>query len=354
MKRLLSIGIILLFIGMSLSSSTGFDIEKQSAKPLDGKTLYVGGSGPGNYTKIQDAIDDASDGDTVFVYNGTYYENLTVNNSIMLIGEDRNSTIIDCRWNNYYVINIEVENVEITRFTIINTSYGIMVGASNTIISNNYINTESCGIEIESEDFCIIHQNIVIVDFYYGICTLFGTHNLISGNTIYDATYGIYVGWDYNTVFNNTLMDCVIYIQSNHNKIINNTIYNGSITLLGPTINNCRNNTIYGNRISKTDTGISLVRFCRNNNISFNIISNSGIGIGLFGFCNFNIIYRNTILDCHDNAFFAICSLINKWKSNYWNKPRILPCPILGRLFVFLPWINFDWHPAQEPYDIGG
>ena len=35
-------------------------------------TLYVGGSGEGNYTKIQDAIDDASDGDIVFVYNGTY------------------------------------------------------------------------------------------------------------------------------------------------------------------------------------------------------------------------------------------------------------------------------------------
>ncbi|HID25219.1 MAG TPA: hypothetical protein EYP23_01965 [Thermoplasmata archaeon] len=41
--------------------------------PMDVKTdgngiLYVGGSGLGNYISIQQAIDDASDSDTVFVY----------------------------------------------------------------------------------------------------------------------------------------------------------------------------------------------------------------------------------------------------------------------------------------------
>jgi len=41
------------------------------------KILYVGGNGPNNYTKIQDAIDDARDGDTVFVFNGTYFETLS-------------------------------------------------------------------------------------------------------------------------------------------------------------------------------------------------------------------------------------------------------------------------------------
>ncbi len=75
MKKLLVVAVIVLFIGMSISSSTGFDVREQSSiTTSNGKTLYVGGSGPGNYTKIQDAIDNASDGDTVFVYNGTYHE----------------------------------------------------------------------------------------------------------------------------------------------------------------------------------------------------------------------------------------------------------------------------------------
>jgi hypothetical protein len=63
---------------------------------VGGEVLYVNESGSnGAYMKIQDAIDNASTGDTVFVYNGTYYENLVVNTSINLIGEDREGTIIN-------------------------------------------------------------------------------------------------------------------------------------------------------------------------------------------------------------------------------------------------------------------
>jgi len=61
----------------------------------NGRTLYVGGSGPGNYTSIQDAINDASDGDTIFVFNGTYYENVIIDKSVKLVGENRNTTVID-------------------------------------------------------------------------------------------------------------------------------------------------------------------------------------------------------------------------------------------------------------------
>jgi len=51
--------------------------------------FFVGGMGPSNYTYIQDAINDANDGDTIFVYNGTYYESLMISDDINLIGEDQ-------------------------------------------------------------------------------------------------------------------------------------------------------------------------------------------------------------------------------------------------------------------------
>ena len=47
-------------------------MDKPSLATSSGNWLYVGGSGPGNYSVIQDAVDNASDGDTVYVYHGIY------------------------------------------------------------------------------------------------------------------------------------------------------------------------------------------------------------------------------------------------------------------------------------------
>ena len=63
--------------------------------PTSGGTwLYVGGSGLKNYTRIQDAIDNASEGDTVYVYSGWYNESIDIKKSIVVCGEDRNTTFI--------------------------------------------------------------------------------------------------------------------------------------------------------------------------------------------------------------------------------------------------------------------
>jgi hypothetical protein len=68
MKLVVS-GIVFLFM-----TGSSFFVSAQLVEPPvcmnNAQTLYVGGSGPGNFTKIQDAVDNASDGDTVFVYDG--------------------------------------------------------------------------------------------------------------------------------------------------------------------------------------------------------------------------------------------------------------------------------------------
>ena len=96
MKKGLVIGILILLLGVNIGSSFARDIQPMSLVGFDGNTLYVGGSGPNNYTTIQSAIDDAVDGDTVFVYDDSspYYENVIINQSIDLIGEKRNTTSI--------------------------------------------------------------------------------------------------------------------------------------------------------------------------------------------------------------------------------------------------------------------
>ena len=86
-KQVLASGIIILLLGMSIvPSSIGLNLKELYLPSVSGNTLYVGGSGPNNYTKIQDAIDNASDLDTVFVYDDSspYYENVVVDKSIIV------------------------------------------------------------------------------------------------------------------------------------------------------------------------------------------------------------------------------------------------------------------------------
>jgi len=155
MKKYAVVGIILLLIGVNATGSFVKDTEIKDTSPInfDGNTLYVGGSGPNNYTTIQDAIDDAVDGDTVFVYNGIYYENLVIDKSIILIGENKDYTVIDGnRADN--TVHVDSENVTISGFTICNSSReddkwyiaGIRLTGSNNIIHDNIIKDNMLGI----------------------------------------------------------------------------------------------------------------------------------------------------------------------------------------------------------------
>ena len=83
-EKIFIVGIIVYLLIISFSGC----IEGES------KIIYVDYRGKADYTKIQDAIDNASRGDTVFVRNGTYYESILINKPINLIGASKNQTII--------------------------------------------------------------------------------------------------------------------------------------------------------------------------------------------------------------------------------------------------------------------
>jgi len=88
--------IILFVIGANVALAYDGEPSLNSQLFVRGNTLYVGGVGPGNYTTIQDAIDDASDGDTIIVYPGIYYENqVLINKALSIKGAEWATTIID-------------------------------------------------------------------------------------------------------------------------------------------------------------------------------------------------------------------------------------------------------------------
>ena len=76
MKKKLVGFLICILLVVTILPASGNLMKEGIIKSLSsGNTLYVGGSGEGNYSKIQDAINGASDGDTVFVYDDSspYY-----------------------------------------------------------------------------------------------------------------------------------------------------------------------------------------------------------------------------------------------------------------------------------------
>jgi len=105
-------------------SVTAIFTKNETDSKNETEFLYVGGSRPNNYTKIQDAIDDAEDGYTVYIYAGTYYENVVVNKTIDLIGENTDTTIIDGGGNNPCLTLIPQKETSIMRIEDLNFTNG--------------------------------------------------------------------------------------------------------------------------------------------------------------------------------------------------------------------------------------
>lgn len=153
-KKRVVFEIIILVITASFVSVFHTNPSIATWLPQGGNWLYVGGFGPGNYSMIQDAINHASTGDIVFVYDDSapYYEHLVINRPITLIGENRSLTIIDGK-NTSTLVSITSDDVTITQFTFCNTGgriedAGLYITADNTSIINCTVYRARTGIII--------------------------------------------------------------------------------------------------------------------------------------------------------------------------------------------------------------
>jgi len=72
---------------------------------------------PSDYESIQEAVNESLDGDVIYVKAGIYQENLVIDKSIILIGEDPRRTLLDGGMSDYTIL-IRRGGVVITGFTI--------------------------------------------------------------------------------------------------------------------------------------------------------------------------------------------------------------------------------------------
>ena len=194
-------------------------------------TFYVGGDGPNNYTQIQDAIDDAGNGDTIFVYNGTYNENIVIDISVNLIGENRDNTVID-GGSSGNTIKIVYDNVSVTSFTIQHGGIGVYaVQSSNHSIYGNKIIDNWEGIGFLQSSGSTVSSNIISSNFFEGINPIKSSSINIIGNTINDNLQGIFLSESgENNIFGNNFKSNTRGIEirssSNGNLIYHNNFVN--------------------------------------------------------------------------------------------------------------------------------
>jgi nitrous oxidase accessory protein NosD len=77
-----------------------------------------------DFETIQEAINNANAGDTIYVSAGIYYEHIIINKTVSLIGENNNSTIIDGSNDGTIVEIVEADDVSISGFKLQNSGYG--------------------------------------------------------------------------------------------------------------------------------------------------------------------------------------------------------------------------------------
>jgi len=246
---------------------------------VEGAIIIVDCNGGGSFTTIQGAVNAANIGDTIRVWDGTYYENVLIDKSVELRGNGTGNTILDGGGTGD-VVRITSGGVVINYFTITNSGqalYSTDAGIQLDSVSNTHIKYNDC-----------------------------------SGNSI-----GILLNYsDANYIRNNTCNDNLIdgiqlIYESAINHIKNNTCVNNG--LAGINLSQSDANWIFNNILSDQEYGIRL------DESDFNIIDSNtcfnhshwGIALGhdlLYpGYCNYNEVFNNF---CYDNHG-GICTYLS-------------------------------------------
>lgn len=273
-------------------------------------------------------MDVAQNGDTVYVFNGSYWhEVLYINKSINLIGENRDTTLLardDDR-----PLSINANYVNISGFSIYVARGGITSGAKLDI----------------SADYCTV-SNIRFITPFMALCRgiLYlheANYTIIKNNILNDEGHGyatprigpaIRMYHSGNNIFENNsiplfLSGIVLDENSDGNLFIHNFILSRFF------IGGSSDITITGNNLFIiTIQGSSRVNITDNNfqKYTFKTWKEAGPQV--------NFTNSDIFLD-----------------HNYWGRSRLLPKIFFGTKDVngkIRYVLLIDWHPAKEPYVI--
>jgi len=222
---------LLYLTGYSNAAGREIYVDDSFSYPRDGSAEHP-------LRTITEAINLATDGDTVYVFSGNYNETIVINKRISLIGgiDDQPSNL--SRYAEHkYLIEITTDFVTIENFVIKDP--------------NRFISSQNGALIHITSNNVVIQKNNISDCSLWGIYLDSSDDNMISGNIIND-TKGVFV------------------FSSNNNVFSNNIISNSTDS--GLNIRSSMRNILYDNNFSLNTYGV-YSKDCSNMNMTQNIFT---------------------------------------------------------------------------------
>lgn len=347
---------------------------------------------------IQGGIEDVQNDEIVYVFNGTYSEDITIVKSVSLFGEDRENVIItsDGMAENIKV-NICSESVYMDGFTIRNGATGIqLAGSRDSTIRNCNVSDSMMGIKIvDGAENQVTHCNLL--NNIYGVFISRSAFNWIGSqppqqqpvvdNCMFQLNrYSIYL----ENADNNSIKGCTVdatprifpdaktltsgiyFDESDDNAIGYCDVFNASSH--GIYLDDSSGNNIVHCLVRKNNKGVYLSSSSDNLLVGNNFSDNSHSGVAILqAWSSDNCIYYNDFTFNGDDLLYPQAwdeGSENKWNNsengillylgsvegNYWNDYTSddrdddgrgdTPYPIYGGRTV-----SYDEYPMMEAYD---
>jgi len=271
MKRIQLVFILSLLVLSLILANSGVP----SFLPLAPQTWYVDDDGPADFQTIQEAINNANSGDTIFVFNGTYSEHVVINKSISLFGQNQTTTIVDGMGNGT-VVTVIADNVTINDFTIRNSGERYVYGEPAIW----------CGIMVGGYEMPVNYTSIsnnTLKDNYIGVFLYYALNGTLRANNIENNTSGVWLISYGANVVNNTVShndrglvtQGLVWSNVSHNAIESNEG-------VGMHLDSCFSSVLDGNRVERNGWGIDVAESA-DLTLKRNDLADNQHGFGIFG-----------------------------------------------------------------------
>jgi len=295
----------------------------------------AGGAFYGSGTPIQSAVTAADNGDSIYVYNGSYYENVDVDKRLILEGEGMDVVTVTAKSSHDPVFEVTANWVEISGFAVSGATGSYKPGirlyyADNCNIYNNSASHSQYGISLSFSSNNMLQNNVADSNHYYdsgyGISLSSSSNNVLRNNSASDNQHGISLSFSSNNTLTantaNSNRDYGIYLYQSSNNVLQNNVANSNHYYgsgYGIELSFSSNNTLTNNTASDNWDGIYLSS-SSNNTLTNNTASlNGDDGIVLHSSSNYNTLTNNTMNSNYDCGIYMDSSSNNTLSTNTVN-----------------------------------